>query len=297
MDRLEEMKVFVRIVERRSFTQAADDLQLPRATVTNAIQRLENRLGTRLLERTTRQVSPTLDGDAYYQRCLRLLADMEEAEESFRNTAPKGLLRVNLQGTLARHFVVPALPAFLQRYPGIELHIGEGDRLVDLVREGVDCVLRAGTLQDSSMVGRRVANLEQITCASPTYLARFGEPADLKALAGHRAVNFLSTAMGRAIPLEFVVDGKLQAVNLPGSVSVTGADVYAASAIAGLGLVQVPRYRVLSQLEDGSLRLVLPDLPPPTLPVSVLYPQNRQLSARVRLFADWLQALFASSKP
>ena len=297
MDRLEEMRVFVRIVERRSFTQAADDLQLPRATVTNAIQRLETRLGTRLLERTTRQVSPTLDGDAYYQRCLRLLADMEEAEESFRNTAPKGLLRVNLQGTLARHFVVPALPDFLERYPGMELHIGEGDRLVDLVREGVDCVLRAGTLQDSSMVGRRVANLEQITCASPAYLARFGEPADLQALAGHRAVNFLSTATGRAIPLEFMVDGKLQTVNLPGSVSVTGADVYAASAIAGLGLVQVPRYRVLSQLADGNLRLVLPDLPPPTLPVSVLYPQNRQLSARVRLFADWLQALFASSKP
>ena len=147
------------------------------------------------------------------------------------------------------------------------------------------------------MVGRRVANLEQITCASPAYLAHFGDPADLQALAGHRAVNFLSTATGRAIPLEFMVDGKLQTANLPGSVSVTGADMYAASAIAGLGLVQLPRYRVLSQLADGNLRLVLPDLPPPTLPVSVLYPQNRQLSARVRLFADWLQALFASSKP
>nr|WP_315428389.1 LysR family transcriptional regulator [uncultured Albidiferax sp.] len=297
MDRLEEMRVFVRIVERRSFTQAADDLQLPRATVTNAIQRLETRLGARLLERTTRQVSPTLDGDNYYQRCLRLLADMEEAEESFRNTTPKGLLRVNLQGTLARNFVIPALPAFLQRYPGIELHIGEGDRLVDLVREGVDCVLRAGTLQDSSMVGRRVANLEQITCASPGYLAQFGVPTDLKALAGHRAVNYLSTATGRALPLEFMVDGKLQKLNLPGSVSVTGADVYTASAIAGLGLVQVPRYRVQSQLDDGSLRVVLPKLPPPAMPVSVLYPQSRQLSARVRLFADWLQALFASSNP
>ncbi|MDR7377840.1 DNA-binding transcriptional LysR family regulator [Rhodoferax ferrireducens] len=297
MDRLEEMRVFVRIVERRSFTQAADDLQLPRATVTNAIQRLETRLGARLLERTTRQVSPTLDGDSYYQRCLRLLADMEEAEESFRNTTPKGLLRVNLQGTLARNFVVPALPAFLQRYPGIELHIGEGDRLVDLVREGVDCVLRAGTLQDSSMVGRRVANLEQITCASPAYLAQFGVPADLQALARHRAVNYLSTATGRALPLEFMVDGKLQTLNLPGSVSVTGADVYTASAIAGLGLVQVPRYRVTAELAAGSLQQVLPELPPPALPVSVLYPQSRQLSARVRLFADWLQALFASSKP
>ena len=147
------------------------------------------------------------------------------------------------------------------------------------------------------MVGRRVANLEQITCASPAYLAQFGVPTDLKALARHRAVNYLSTATGRALPLEFMDDGKLQTLNLPGSVSVTGADVYTASAIAGLGLVQVPRYRVQSQLDDDSLRVVLPRLPPPTLPVSVLYPQSRQLSARVRLFADWLQALFASSKP
>ena len=297
MDRFEEMRVFVRIVERRSFTQAADDLQLPRATVTNAIQRLETRLGTRLLERTTRQVSPTLDGDGYYQRCLRLLADMEEAEDAFRNTAPKGLLRVNLQGTLARKFVLPALPAFLARYPGLELHIGEGDRLVDLVREGVDCVLRAGTLQDSSMVARRVANLPQVTCASPAYLAQFGMPTDLAALAGHRAVNYLSSATGRALPLEFMVNGALQALELPGTVSVTGADVYAASALAGLGLVQVPRYRVQTRLEDGSLQEVLAHLPPPALPVSVLYPQSRQLSARVRLFADWLQALFVSSNP
>ncbi len=297
MDRFEEMQVFVRVTERRSFTQAADDLQLPRATVTNAIQRLETRLGTRLLERTTRQVSPTLDGDAYYQRCLRLLADMEEAEDAFRNTAPKGLLRVHLQGTLARKFVLPALPAFLARYPGLALHIGEGDRLVDLVREGVDCVLRAGTLQDSSMVARRVANLPQVTCASQAYLAQFGRPADLAALAGHRAVNYLSSATGRALPLEFMVDGTLTTLELPGTVSVTGADVYAASAVAGLGLVQVPRYRVQTHLDDGRLQEVLAHLPPPALPVSVLYPQSRQLSARVRLFADWLQALFVSSNP
>jgi DNA-binding transcriptional LysR family regulator len=167
MDRFEEMRIFTRIMERRSFTLAAEDLRIPRATVTNAIKRLEARLGTRLLERTTRQVSPTLDGEAHYQRCVRLLADIEEAEGAFRGAAPKGILRVNLQGTLARHFVVPALPAFLQRYPELALRIGEGDRLVDLVREGVDCVLRAGDLQDSSMVARRVALLEQVTVASP----------------------------------------------------------------------------------------------------------------------------------
>ncbi len=293
MDRFRDMQIFVRIVERRSFTNAADDLHIPRATVTNAMQRLEERLGTRLLDRTTRQVNPTRDGEAYYDRCLRLLADMEEAEASFRDSAPKGLLRVNLQGTLARHFVIPALPDFLNRYAALELSIGEGDRLVDLVQEGVDCVLRAGDLKDSTMVGRKIAEMQQVTCASPAYLARLGEPRSLDDLAGHLAVNYVSSGTGKPFPLEFSTHTGLRLVNLPGPVSVTGADIYAASAIAGLGLIQVPRYRIANELAEGSLRVVLPGSPPPPMIVSVLYPQNRQLSSRVRVFADWLTEIFA----
>lgn len=292
MDRFQEMQVFVRIAERGSFTQAADDLQLPRATVSNLIQRLEARLGVRLLERTTRTVRLTPDGEAYRQRCVGLLADLEEADGLFRQAEPKGLLRVNLQGTLARRFVVPALPAFLARHPQLELQIGEDDRLVDLVREGVDCVLRAGQLRDSSLVARRVAQLPQVTCASAAYLAQFGEPRTLSDLAGHRAVNYLSSATGQALPLEFTVNAELRTLDLPGPVSVTGADVYAGAAIAGLGLVQVPRYRVADELASGQLREVLADLPPPPLPVSVLYPQSRRLSVRVRAFTQWLAELF-----
>lgn len=294
MDRFQEMQVFVRIAERGSFTQAADDLQLPRATVSNLIQRLEARLGVRLLERTTRTVRLTPDGEAYRQRCVGLLADLEEADGLFRQAVPKGLLRVNLQGTLARRFVVPALPAFLARHPQLELQIGEDDRLVDLVREGVDCVLRAGQLRDSSLVARRVAQLPQLTCASAGYLAQFGEPRTLADLAGHRAVNYLSSATGQVLPLEFMVNAELRTLHLPGPVSVTGADVYAGAAIAGLGLVQVPRYRVADELASGQLREVLADLPPPPLPVSVLYPQSRQLSVRVRAFTQWLGELFAA---
>ena len=295
MDRFEEMRIFARIMERRSFTVAAEDLQLPRATVTNAIKRLEARLGARLLERTTRTVTPTLDGEAHYQRCLRLLADMDEAESAFRGAAPRGLLRVNLQGTLARHFVVPALPAFLERYPGIELQIGEGDRLVDLVREGIDCVLRGGYLQDSSMVARRVALLEQVTVASPAYLARHGAPVSPSGLAGHYAVHFVSSATGNPYPLDFLVDGESRLVQLPARVAVTGAELYWAACEAGLGLVQVPRYRLAEQLADGRLKEVLAATPPRPIPVSVLYPQNRQLSPRVRTFADWVRALFADA--
>ncbi|MBB5416083.1 LysR family transcriptional regulator [Paraburkholderia atlantica] len=292
MDRFEEMRVFVRIAERQSFTRAADDLQIPRATVTNLMKRLEQRLGARLLERTTRTVRLTPDGDAHYQRCVRLIADMEEAEGAFSNVAPKGLLRVNVQGTLARHFVVPALPAFLERFPDIELMIGEDDRLVDLVREGIDCVLRAGVLQDSSMVGRRVAQLQQVTVASPAYLATYGEPADPGALSTHRAVNYVSSATGKPLPLEFRVDGRDTALVLASAVSVSGAELYAGAAIAGLGIVQVPRYRVDDELTAGRLRVILAEYPPPPMPVSVLYPQNRQLSSRVRVFAQWLREIF-----
>ncbi|MDR7095691.1 LysR family transcriptional regulator [Hydrogenophaga laconesensis] len=294
MDRFQEMQVFVRIAERGSFTQAADDLQLPRATVSNLIRRLESRLGVRLLERTTRTVRTTPDGEAYRQRCERLLADLEEADGLFRHAAPKGLLRVNLQGTLARRFVVPALPDFLARHPQLELQIGEDDRLVDLVREGVDCVLRAGQLRDSTLVARRVARLQQLTCASPAYLERFGVPDSLPALAGHRAVNYVSSATGQPLPLEFMVGDELRTVSLAGPVSVTGADVYAGAALAGLGLVQVPRYRVAEELASGQLLEVLPDLPVPELPISVLYPQSRQLSVRVRVFVQWVAELFES---
>lgn len=295
MDRFEEMRVFVRIAERQSFTRAADDLQIPRATVTTLMKRMEQRLGARLLERTTRTVRLTPDGEAYYGRCVRLIADMEEAEGSFSNLAPKGLLRVNLQGTLARYFIVPALPAFLARFPDIELMIGEDDRYVDLVREGIDCVLRAGNLQDSSMVGRRVALLPQVTVASPAYLAAYGEPADPAALSTHRAVNYVSSATGKPVPLEFSVDGREVAMVLPSAVSVSGVELYTGSALAGLGIVQVPQYRVADELAAGRLRILLADFPPPPMTVSVLYPQNRQLSSRVRVFAQWLREIFEAS--
>ena len=295
MDRFQEMQVFVRIAERRSFSQAAEDLRIPRATVTNLIKRMEKRLGARLLERTTRQVRLTHDGEAYYQRCVRLLADLEEADGAFLNTAPKGLLRVNAQGTLAKYFLMPGLPGFLERYPDIVLHLGEDDRLVDLVREGVDCVLRSGTLQDSSLAGRQIALMPQVTVASPAYLARFGEPTGLDDLAGHRAVDYISSATGRAMPLDFMVDGRNVTARPASVVSVTGAELYTSAALAGLGLVQVPRYRVERELAAGHLRVVLPDLPPAPMPVSVLYPQNRQVSARVRVFTQWLVQVFATA--
>jgi DNA-binding transcriptional LysR family regulator len=292
MDRFEAMRIFTRVAERRSFTLAAEDLGLPRSTVTDAVKQLEARLGVRLLERTTRHVSPTLDGEAYHRRCLALIADLEDAEAAFDGAKPRGLLRVDVHGTLARHFVLPRLPAFLAEYPDIALYMSEGDRLVDLVREGIDCVVRVGDLQDSDMVARRLTMLKEITCAAPAYFERFGMPASVEALEGHRMVGFRSSATGNLLPLEFSVDGALRNVTLPATVAVNGAESLVAAARLGLGLIQLPRYHVESDLEAGTLLLVLPAFPPSPTPVSLLYPRNRQLSSRVRVFIDWLLRAF-----
>lgn len=296
MDQVKAMKVFVRIYERSSFTLAADDLNLPRATLTHTLNQFEAWLGTRLLERSTRRVRPTLDGEAYYQRCVQLLAELEEAELAFRSVAPKGRLRVDLHGTLAKYFVVPALPQFMARYPQIELSISEADRFVDLIAEGVDCVLRAGTLGDSALIGRRVANLRQVTCASPAYLRKYGEPKSLEELSGHRAVNYVSRTTAKLFPFEFMVDGEVQEVSIEGALSVFGAEIYSASAVAGLGIIQCPHYRMAELIERGVMREILNETPPPLMPVSVVYPQNRHMSPRVRVFVDWLAEIFENAR-
>lgn len=292
MDRFDALRVFVQVVEQRSFTLAAQALDLPRSTASEAIKQLEAKLGVRLLQRTTRQVRPTLDGEEYYRRCLAILADLEDADATFAGARPRGLLRVDVHGTLARRFLLPGLPAFLTEYPEIRIHLGEGDRLVDLVREGVDCVLRVGVPKDSNMVARRVAELEEVTCASPDYIRRFGMPATPDDLEGHRMVGFLSTATGALLPLEFVQDGAVRTTILPHVVSVSGAEIYIAAARMGLGLVQAPRYHVQDDFDRGELVHVLPTYPPTPSPVCLLYPRNRQLSPRVRVFMDWLIAEF-----
>jgi DNA-binding transcriptional LysR family regulator len=288
MDRFDAMRVFTRVVERRSFTLAAEDLGLPRSTVTDAVKQLEARLGVKLLERTTRHVSPTLDGEAYHRRCLAIIDDLEDAEAAFSGVKPKGALRVDVHGTLARHFLLPRLPQFLAEHPGIELYMSEEDRLVDLVREGIDCVLRVGEVQALDMVARRVAMLDEVTCAAPSYIERFGMPDSVEALDGHRMIAFRSSATGAALPLEFMVDGVLRTVRLPYILSVNGAESYAAAARLGLGLIQAPRYHLDEDLQRGTLVSVLPAYPPSQSPVSLLYPRNRQLAPRVRVFIDWL---------
>jgi DNA-binding transcriptional LysR family regulator len=288
MDRLDAMRLFVRLVERRSFTAAAADLGVPRSTASEVLKALEARLGARLIERTTRHVTPTLDGEDYYRRCIAILREVEEAEAALRDARPRGLLRIDAHPLLTRTFLLPHLPAFLARHPLLDLRIGQGDRLVDLVREGVDCVIRSGEPEASGMIQRRVGTIEEITVASPAYLRAHGTPRTPDQLDGHRMVGFISSRTGEVLPLEFIHDGAVRQVTLPSRVVVNNSDTMADLARLGLGLVQAPRYRFTQDLASGTLVEILRQYPPSPTPLHALYPQNRQLTLRLRVFLDWI---------
>lgn len=292
MDRFYAMRVFTRIVERRSFTKAADDLGLPRSSVTDAVQGLEARLGVRLLQRTTRQVNPTLDGEAYYKRCVSLIADLEDAEGAFIGAKPSGLIRVDVHGTQARHFLLPGLARFHAIYPDICLHFSEAHQPVDLIRDGFDCILRAGELSDSPLIRRRLATLDRGTFASPAYLGRHGTPVSPDDLDDHEMIGLLAPDSTEIRPFSFTVGATVRAITLPAMMTVTGPETNVAAACHGLGLIQVPRYRVAPELASGALVEILAAFPPTPLPVHALYSHKHQLSPRLRVFIDWVAEQF-----
>lgn len=295
MDRLDALRLFTRIVELGSFSRAATELGIPRATATLAIQQLEARLGTRLLERTTRQVRTTPDGQVFHDRCVQILAELEDAEGRVGDASarPRGTLRVEIHGSHAVHVVLPRIGEFHARYPELQLVVSSGDRLVDLVREGIDCAIRAGRPRDSTLVARRLAVLREAVCASPQYLAEHGTPRHPDELAGHRAVGFFAASRDDIdYPFEFLVDGVLRRYDVPGWIRVSDAPNYLACALAGHGLIQVPRVAVEPLLRDGRLVEVLADWSSPPVPVSLVYPQHRQPSARLRVFIDWVAQVY-----
>jgi DNA-binding transcriptional LysR family regulator len=296
MDLLQSMRLFVRIVERGSFSEAANDIGIPRATATNAIKALERRLGVRLLQRTTRHVAPTAEGETYAQRCRALLSDLEAMEDEFTTSAVKGHLRIDVHGNLFRQLLLPRFCEFTAQHPELTLHIGDGDRLVDLVREGVDCVVRAGEQSDSGMIGRRLALLEEVTVASPSYLAEHGTPLVIDDLQrqGHKMIGFVSSRTGFALPLEFTEMGATRLITLPSPLTVTSSDTSAALAREGYGLTQAPRFRFEQDLASSTLIEVLPQNPPTPTPLSVLYPNQGYVTRRLRVFIDWLVEVFES---
>ncbi|VWC86647.1 LysR family transcriptional regulator [Burkholderia lata] len=299
MDHLQAMRIFARVAHLGSFTKAAEQLQLPRPTVSNAVQYLEKHLKTRLLQRTTRRVALTAEGATYYERCMRLLADLDDAETLFEDagTTPRGAIRVDLPERFALNQVIPALPGFHARYPDLRVVIGTTDRFVDLVADGIDCAVRVGTMSDTSLVARRIGELAQINCAAPVYLERHGTPRSPDELPDHVAVGYFSSRTGRELDWEYadMDSGQLHAVKMRSVVSVNSSQAYLACCLAGLGLIQAPREGLGPLLADGSLVEVLPEWNAEPLPVSVVFPTGRHLAPRVRIFVDWLAETLGST--
>lgn len=297
MDRLLALQTFTRVVELGSFTKTSDSLRLPKTSVSDLVQQLEKHLGVRLLQRTTRRVTVTPDGAAFYERCARILADLDEAEASVMQARvqPKGRLRVDVPGALGRFVILPELPKFLARYPELRLELGFGLRPVHMVEEGVDCVVRVGAQPDSSLIARRVGTMGFICCASPAYLKQHGTPRTPEELPAHRCVNFLSNRNGRVIDWQFERDGRKVQLTLDSVLAVNDPEAYVVAGLTGLGIVKVAAPVVRPYLESGQLIEVLGDWTGELLPISVMYPQSRQLSAKVRVFVDWVSELLEKS--
>jgi LysR family transcriptional regulator, regulator for bpeEF and oprC len=296
LDRLKALEAFATVAELGSFTRAADALRLPKARVTTLVQELEAHLAVQLLQRTTRRLSLTEDGQACLQRATTLLQDMAELESTVTRAgaAPQGRLRVDVSAAAGRHVIAPALPDWARRYPHITLELGSSDRPVDLVAEGVDCVVRGGLVHDELLVARPLGELPVVTCAAPKYLRKYGTPRKLQDLDKHQFVNFFSAKTGRVFAFDFERDGIKHEVSRPHRVAANDSDTYIAAGVAGMGLMQTPCNRLVREhLAQGRLVRVLADWHAGSLPLVVLYPRARHLSAKVRAFADWAQTVFA----
>ena len=301
MDRFDAMQAFARVVEAGSFTKAAQTLHMSKTTVTQLVQQLEARLRVKLLHRTTRQVKVTAEGTLYYERVVRLLADLEDADTRLASVtaSPKGRLRVDVPAPLARLILVPALPAFHARHPEIQLDLGVSDRVVDVIGDNVDCVLRGGELTDSSLVARRVGDLRLGVYASPAYLARAGTPAHPRELedSHHRIVGFLRSRSGTLAPIALSRAGEQLAPRGRHVVALDDGNAYAAAGVAGMGVLWLLRYMAQAHLDSGELVPLFEDWEVASMPLYLVFPPNRHLSAKLRVFIDWVDELMAKHAP
>ncbi|MDP3349605.1 MAG: LysR family transcriptional regulator [Hydrogenophaga sp.] len=301
MDRFDAMQAFARVVEAGSFTKAAQTLHMSKTTVTQLVQQLEARLRVKLLNRTTRQVKVTADGAAYYERVVRLLADMEDADTSLSSAvaSPRGRLRVDVPSPLARLILMPALPAFHARYPDIELHMGVSDRMVDLIGDNVDCVLRGGEITDPSLIARHVGDLQIGVYAAPSYLERVGtplHPGELEA-SHHRTVGYLRARSGTVAPMGLQRDGERIEVQGRHVVAVDDGNAYLAAGVAGMGVLWLPQYMAKVHAARGELVPLFDGWHVDAMPMYVAFPPNRHVSAKLRAFIDWVVELMAVHAP
>jgi DNA-binding transcriptional LysR family regulator len=296
MDNTEAIKRFVRVAELGSFTKAADALGLPKASVSLAVQQLENKLGTQLLHRTTRKVQLTPDGQVFYERGKEVLAEMDELDSLFQadDASISGLIRVDMSYPTARNIVIPRLPEFLARYPNLQVDLSSTDRRVDLIAEGFDCVVRVGSLTDSGLIVRHLGELEQANFVSRAYLAQYGEPKNMDDLSMHWLIHYHINTAAKFDTFEYWDGHTCQRIPMQSRISVNNVDAYRAACLAGLGIIQAPKTWGVKLVAEGELVEILPEYRAPKMPVSILYPHRRNLSKRVRIFMDWLSDIVKS---
>jgi DNA-binding transcriptional LysR family regulator len=298
MDRFESMRIFAKVVEASSFTIASAGLGISTSMVSQHVKQLEERLGARLLNRTTRRMSLTEVGRGYYDRCKRLLSDLEEAESAVgqMQVAPRGELRVNATPVFGVLHLAPAVADFTTRFPSISVEVMLSDRIVDLVDEGFDVAVRVEPLPDSSLVTRQIASCRMVICGAPAYFKKHGVPRTLADLANHNCLTFTGTSFMGAWHL---VSSKAEALDVPpkGNLKSNNAAVLLWAAREGQGLVAMPNYMVGDALKSGGLRTVLDDYAAPSLTIRAVYPHSRHLSAKVRTFVDFLAARFGREPP
>jgi DNA-binding transcriptional LysR family regulator len=297
MQNFEPILIFITVAEMGSFTHAADSLGIQKGKASTAVRRLEEDVGVRLLHRTTRSVQLTEDGRAFLARARDLLADVDDLHSMFAGdgVALRGRLRVDLPSELARTTLVPALPTFMAAHPELELEVSSTDRQVDLVQEGVDCVLRLGPIGDETLIARPLGELRMVNAASPDYLARHGVPLSLEDLQrqGHQAIHFARTLGAKPSGWEYPDGDSYATLQLPGALHVNSVQTYEAAGIAGLGLIQAPLLAIGRYLESGALVEIMPDFHHRPLPVSLVVAHRRNLSRRVRAFMKWTENVLA----
>lgn len=299
MDRIQAMQIFTRVAEAGSFVRAAETLSLPPSTVTSTIKGLEKYLQVRLLNRTTRRVSLTPEGLQYLAQCREILFLIDHAEASLTDSVkrPQGRLRVDMPGGIAHFIVMPNLKDFFRRYPDIYLMVGVNDRQVDLIQEGVDCVIRVGELNNSTLVARPLGRFRWVTCASPDYLREYGIPQSPEELSRHWAIHYFSGQAKRANEMRFARGAETRSIPMNGGTAVNETGLYIKMCLDGFGLVQLAESVVSEYLQAGKLIEVLADWQPPSIPVNLLYPHQRFLSPAVRVFADWVAGLIHNASP
>lgn len=294
MDRIQAMKIFLRVVEANSFVRAAESLSLPASSVTGMVKALEQHLQVRLLNRTTRNLSLTPEGENYLLRCQEIIDLIEHTERSLTSAkqAPQGRLRVDMPSGIAHAVVLPQLRDFQHRYPNIYLNIGVNDRQIDLIQDGVDCVIRTGALEDSALVARRIGQLQWVTCAAPTYLARFGTPTQLEDLTRHQSIHYFSNTARHAGDFHFLNNNASVTLTLDGAIATNETELYIKLCRDGFGLAQMAEVLIADRLQSAELVEVLAEFRPATVPISLVYPHQKFISPTLHAFTNWITGLF-----